>query len=177
MRSMLVAASLLVVLSGLAAGWTRLPKAQRSPHETHTFVVDGSTISVDYGRPYKRGREIWGGLNAWGRVWMPGADRATILTTEHTLAMGGLTVPAGEHTIYMWVDPNAPKLIINNQVGQFHTVYNASRDLGRVPLALKTLPEPVEQLTFAVEPRAGGGGLFKLIWDNREYSVPFTVTR
>lgn len=44
-------------------------------------------------------------------------------------------------------------------------------------MTLRKLTEPVEQMTFAVEPHEGGGGVFKLIWDDREYSVPFVVHR
>jgi hypothetical protein len=34
------------------------------------------------------------------------------------------------------------------------------------------LAEPVEKMTFAIEPNAtGAGGHLKLIWDDREYSV------
>ena len=173
MRTGLLAASACLVLS--------IPvSAQRprvSPHETHRFTVDGSDITFDYGRPSKRGREIWGALVPWRRWWMPGADEATIITTAHPLVFaGGLTMPAGEHTLYMLPDPESPKLIINRQVGQFHTSYSPSLDLGRVDLSLKKLQEPIEQLTYLAEPREGGGTL-KLSWDDREYSVEFTVKK
>src|SRR6185436_4571995 len=75
-----------------------------SPHETHAFVVDDSHITFNYGRPSKRGRTIWGGLVPWGRWWMPGADEATIITTDRALTFGKLTMPAGDHTLSMWPD-------------------------------------------------------------------------
>jgi hypothetical protein len=150
----------------------------RSPHETHSFTVDGTTITFEYGRPFKRGREIWGGLVPWGRWWMPGADQATIITTGDPMVFtAGLTVPAGSHTLYMLPGPDASKLIINNMVGQFHTSYAPRQDLGRVDLSMKKLPAIVEQLTYSAEPRAGGGGVLKLTWDDREYSAEFTVKK
>jgi hypothetical protein len=148
-----------------------------SPHETHTFTVEGSTISFEYGRPSKRGREIWGGLVAWGRWYMPGADKATIITTQDPLVFAGtLTVPAGQHTLYMLPDPDAPKFIVNKMVGQFHTSYSPAQDLGRVDYSMKKLVEPVERLTYSAEPKPGGGVL-KLAWDDREYSVDFSVKK
>jgi hypothetical protein len=149
-----------------------------SPHETHSFTVDGSTVTFEYGRPSKRGREIWGGLVPWGRWWMPGADKATIITTEDPIVFtGGLTMPAGQHTLYMLPDPEAPKLIVHNMVGQFHTSYVPRQDLGRVDLSLKKLPASVEQLTYSVEPKPGGGGVLKLSWDDREYSADFMLKK
>src|SRR6476660_1872508 len=77
-----------------------LPWAQRpSPHESHSFTVDESKITIEYGRPFKRGRVVWGGLRPWGQWWMPGADEATTMITADTLVIGDLTVPAGEHTL------------------------------------------------------------------------------
>jgi hypothetical protein len=143
-----------------------------SPHEVHDFTLDGSVVSFDYGRPSKRGRDFWGALVPWGRWWMPGADEATILTTAVPVLLGGsLTVPAGRHTIYMLPDRGSSALIINKQVGQFHTRYNPRLDLGRVELNLRMLSEPVEQLTFAVERRADGQSALTLRWDDREYWV------
>lgn len=148
-----------------------------SPHETHTFDVDGCRLTFDYGRPSKKGREIWGGLVRWGRWWMPGADESTIVTTSLPISLEGLAVPAGSHTIYMLPDEKTSKLIISNEVGQFHTVYHPERDLGRVDFSLKMLSEPVEQLAFKAEAVEGGGGALKLIWDDREYFARFTVKK
>jgi hypothetical protein len=143
-----------------------------SPQEIHDFTLAGSTVSFDYGRPSKRGRDIWGALVPWGRWWMPGADEATILTTGVAVVLGdSLTVPSGRHTIYMLPDRSSSTLIINKEVGQFHTRYNPRLDLGRVELNLRMLKEPVEQLTLAVEPRADGQTALTLRWDDREYWV------
>ena len=85
---------------------------------------------------------------------------------------GDTRVPAGDHTIYAIPGEEKFLLTINSRTGQFHTEYSPERDLGRVPMTLRMLTEPVEKMTFAVEPNAtGAGGLLKLIWDDREYSV------
>jgi Protein of unknown function (DUF2911) len=108
---------------------------------------------------------------------MPGADEATTLKTSAALVVGGLAVPAGEHTFYMWVTERDPTLIVNGETGQWHTIYHADRDLGRVPLTLTKRDDVVEQLTFAVEPGAAGGGVLTLTWDTREYSTSFVVRK
>jgi hypothetical protein len=155
-----------------------LPWAQRaSPHESHDFTVDGSKITIEYGRPFKRGRVVWGGLRPWGQWWMPGADEATTMITVDALVIGPLAVPAGQHTLYMMVDEKAPQLIVSKETGQFHTVYHPNQDLGRVDFQLKMLTEPVEQMTWMFEQQPGGGGVLKLIWDDREYFVPFVVKK
>ena len=108
---------------------------------------------------------------------MPGADEASTLTTSETLVFTKLVVPAGEYTIYTVPDETAFALIINRQTGQFHTVYSADRDLGRVTMRRVPHDPPAENLTFAISPQAGGGGLLKVIWDDREYVASFTVRK
>jgi hypothetical protein len=155
----------------------RPPGARVSLRDTVVAKIDGSVIGIEYGRPSKRGRAIWGGLVPWGRWWMPGADEASTLTTSDSLVFGTLVVPKGEHTIYTVPDDLSFTLIINNETGQFHTVYHPDRDLGRVPMSMEKMDPIAERLTFAIEPRPGGGGVLKLIWDDRAYVSPFTVRR
>jgi hypothetical protein len=165
-----------LVLSWVLAPPLGAEQSVKSPRTTSTGVVDGVEISIEYGAPSKRGRVIWGGLRPWDEWWMPGADAATTITTSAPLLVGDLLVPAGAHTIYTIPGEEKFLLTINSRTGQFHTVYSPERDLGRVPMTLKMLAEPVEKMTFAIEPNpAGTGGHLKLIWDDREYSVALSA--
>ena len=173
MRAAAVISVLAFVVSASAVAAPQRPRV--SPHEIHEFDAGGCHFKITYGRPSKKGRVIWGGLVPWGRWWMPGADEATIIETTKTLAFNGVTMSAGEHTLYMWPEEKSPKLIISKDVGQFHTVYHPNQDLGRVDYLLTMIKQPVEQMTYLVEAKAGGGGVLKLVWDDREYSAAFTV--
>lgn len=146
-----------------------------SPHETVKSTVGSANISIEYGRPYIRGRKIMGGLVPYGRVWRTGADAATTLTTSKPLVIGGTTVPAGKITLYTLPGEDQWKLILNKQTGQWGTEYDQSQDLARVDLAKQTLTAPVDQLTIAIEPGAGNAGTLKISWETTELSVPFTV--
>ena len=155
----------------------RHPESERrSPRDTVMAEVDGSRLSIEYGRPSKRGRVIWGSLVPWGRWWMPGADEATTFTTSKAIAFGNLSVPAGDYTIYTQPSESTLQLIVNKETGVFHTVYRPERDLGHVEMQRSAPASPPEQLTFVIDAREGGGAL-KLIWDDREYVAPFVVGR
>ncbi len=97
-----------------------------SPHETVSATIDGANIKIVYGRPYTRDpktkemRKIWGGLVPFGQVWRMGADEATMLTTDHDIAIGGTAIPAGSYTLFLQPEENGPaKLIVNKQTGQW----------------------------------------------------------
>jgi DUF2911 family protein len=163
-------------LTGFAAVVHAGQARRASPHESTSGTIEGSDITITYGRPSMRGREIFGRLVPYGRVWCPGADEATTLDSARDLMLDGLLVPAGPHTI--WVLPTKDKwtLIVSKEPSGFHTNYNPSADLGHIDLRKRALDAPVEQLTFAVAKNPEGrGGLVTMSWETTEVSVPFTV--
>lgn len=168
-----VATALTLVLTAGA-----VPEAQQqraSPHETVSAEVAGAKVSITYGRPSMKGRQIFGGLVPWDRVWRTGADEATTLTTDKMLMFGNLHVSAGSVTL--WTLPSqtgAWKFILNKETGQWGTAYKAENDLGRVDMKTETLATPVEQFTIAIEP-AGKGGQIVMSWDKTKMVVPFGV--
>jgi Protein of unknown function (DUF2911) len=174
--------SVLVLGAMLAAG---LPAgAAISPHETISSTVDGAKITIVYGRPYTRDpktkepRQIWGKLVPYGKVWRTGADAATLLTTDKTLMIGDTEVEAGTYSLYTLPEEDGGKLIINKQTGQWGTQYNKDKDLARVDLKKETLEKPLHQFTMAIENNpSGSGGVIKLMWENTQYTLPFTVKK
>ena len=155
-------------------------RAQRprvSPHETHTFTVDGAAITITYGRPSMRGRKIFGALVPYNVVWMPGADEATIVETSAPLQFGDFKLPAGSYSLYTMPSDKQWSLIINKRTGQFHTVYPSQEDLVKLPMTAEPLPSPIEQLTISAVARPQAGGAIQLEWETTRFSVPFTVSR
>lgn len=141
-------------------------------------TVHGAEIAVDYGTPHKRGREIWGALVPFGELWRTGANRATHFSTSRDLVFGSgadtLVVPAGEYTLFSIPAADGGILIVNRQTGQTGTAYDPARDLGRVRLTTRQLPEVVEVFTIRVDQVANGGEL-RLQWDRTELVAPFRV--
>jgi hypothetical protein len=148
-----------------------------SPHESTSATIDGSDITIAYGRPSMRGRTIFGRLVPYGRVWCPGADEATTLDSTRPLRLdGNLDVPAGPHTIWIRPTADAWTLIVSKEPSGFHTNYNPSADLGQLELTKRAIEAPVERLTFTVTKNAAGaGGIVAMQWETTEVSVPFTV--
>lgn len=164
---------ILLVGAALAVPYAR-QRPRASPHESVSETVDGSDLTITYGRPYARGRTVFGSLVPYGRVWCPGADEATTLESARPLMLGGLLVPAGPHTIWLLPTNDDWTLIVSKESSGFHTNYHPDADLGRIPLRKRALDAPVEQLTFAIEKNAGGGTI-TMRWETTEVSVGFTV--
>jgi hypothetical protein len=147
---------------------------QMSPPDTVRATINGANIAVAYSRPLKRGRVIFGEVVPWNQVWRTGANAATMFTTDKDLVFGNTVVPAGKYTLWSLPTPTGGKLIINSETGQWGTDYHADKDFTRLDLTARQLATPVEQFVIGVVPQSTGG-LLRFAWDDREYSIPFTV--
>ncbi len=145
-----------------------------SPHVRSEWTVAGASITVEYGRPFLKGRTIGKDVVPYGQVWRAGADEATTLKTDKPLTFGSLTVPAGVHTLFVLPAADKWVLIVSKQTGQWGTQYTAGQDLGRVDMALSAAPAAAEQHTISVEPTSGGGVL-QMTFGTVRASVPFSV--
>lgn len=145
-----------------------------SPRDSVKVAAGGANLYVDYGRPGKRGRPVFGGIVPFGEVWRTGANAATQFRTDKDLDFNGVTVPAGFYTLWTVPSPTGWKLIVNSQTGQWGTEHDASKDLYTIDMAVGSAPEAAERFTIAIEP-SGDGGTLKMTWDTTQASVAFKV--
>src|SRR5437588_3600100 len=137
-----------------------------SPHDTVEVTLKGKKITIDYGRPYLKGRKVGQELAPYGKVWRTGADEATALNTEIDLNIGGAKVPAGKYTLYTLPSEGTWKLIINKQTGQWGTHYDESEDLARIDMQKAALPQTVEQFTISFDKKNENTADLNLEWEN-----------
>ena len=166
-----------------------------SPADSVCATVGNATLAVRYARPSMRGRQIFGRLEPYGRVWRAGANAATSFTTTRDLVFGDVTVPAGDYTLYAYIeDPgDVPacgedgtggsgrgtgwRLILNKQLGQWGTDYSQAQDLARIPLRMCRPRSPVERFDIRIVARGPAAGTITLAWENTSASADFRVKR
>ncbi len=152
---------------------------QRSPRQSAEMTLEGKKISVDYGAPSMRGRKVFGELVPFNQIWRMGANKATHITTETDLILGGAAVPAGTYTLFVLPSDGGMKLIINKQTGQWGIPYKPEyekTELARVDMKVEKTKAPVEQMVISLAP-AGKGGVLKLEWENTSASVAFSLKK
>lgn len=170
-------------------GWANLDSAARaldamnratgaiaalSPRDSISVMAGGANLKVEYSRPSKRSRLVFGGIVPWDRIWRTGANVATHFSTDRMLTFATTVVPPARYTIFTLPTQSGWTLIISRQTGQWGTEYDPAQDLARIPMRTRTLPSPVEQLTLGIDPRTRGGVL-RVQWDTTEAYVEFGV--
>jgi hypothetical protein len=177
MKTFLLALAM-ISLAGLATGQRKAPP---SPDMTATASIGGKAITIKYAAPSVKGRQIFGdgGLISHDPrypVWRAGANSATALHTDATLDLGGLTVPAGDYTLFVDVaDPDHWKFIVNKKLGEWGLDYPAADDLGSVPMKMSKPGSLVEVLKYDITGTGGNKGKLTLSWENHVASVDFTA--
>ena len=139
-----------------------------SPRDTVAETIGTLGITIDYSRPARRGRTIWGDVVPFDRVWRLGADMATQITLSADAMVGGTLVPAGRYSLWMLPQQaGSSMLVINKQAQIFGTQYNAKEDLVRIPLTRAPLATHVERLTLVID-----SARLVIRWGDLEWAVP-----
>ena len=157
--------------------------------------LHGPWLDVYYGRPIKRGRDLFGlpdwaeALNDGAPVWRAGANQTTRLVTEVPLVFGGTRVEPGEYTLFIDLADEGWTFIVSAWPAQrnydFENTdalfgafdYTADRDVLRMSMELDTLPYSFDQLSWQFVDMTPTGGRLALLWDNRMASVAFTAAQ
>lgn len=187
MRLVLALACLALIAAPVAAqqGGLRAPLSTRVVFSMPltTARVEGQpaptpkTVTIEYGQPHARGREVPTELATNGTVWRTGANTSTTLKTEADLVIGGRDLPAGAYSLYTIRENGQYFLIINNNTGQWGTQYDASKDFARVPLRARTRTEVQESLQIVMVPvdATSARGTLSISWGRLDLSTDWSA--
>ncbi len=129
-------------------------------------TVAGKSVSIDYGRPSLRGRDMLAQAQV-GQAWRMGSGAATTLKTDADLAFGDKAVPKGEYVLTATkVDANGWMLNVLNKADR--------SKIADVPLTVQTLPQSVEQFTIDLT-GTGNTGNLKMSWGTTALHTTFTA--
>lgn len=167
---------LVVVFVSAIAGFSRVARAAQlsPPAMAMCQFADGKTITTEYSSPRVRGRKIFGGLLAFGRVWILGANEATSFVPTTSVTIGGKSVPAGHYSLFAIPQADAWTLIVNKtppeNLGRMSFYPGEASDLVRVPATTSKLPSTEENFTISYV-RNGTTCEMRFEWEQTRASV------
>jgi hypothetical protein len=168
-----------------ALGWTSLaalaallaaPATAQPPERGKAEMKAGpGAITVDYGRPSLKGRDMLSQLQE-GAFWRMGMNQATVLTTPVDLSFGATRVSKGAYSLWLKRTGDAFQIVFNSQTGQWGTQHDPTKDVYTVPTTKAPLSSPVETFTIGLAPAAKGGAL-DLSWGGTKLAAPFEIAK
>jgi Protein of unknown function (DUF2911) len=120
-----------------------------SQHGSVMQEVADAAITIEYDRPVARGRELFGVLVPYDRVWCPGANECTTIAFSRDVKFNGQLVAAGTYTLWAKPGEKTWTMILNRAHPTFHTQHARveDQDFLKVEIAPKAGP-PMETLAF-----------------------------
>lgn len=175
--------SVAVIFATNVSAQLTLPEA--SARATVSQRVGITDITIDYGRPSVKGREIWGALVPYGFVnlgfgtstaapWRVGANMNTTIEFTHDVKVEGKDLKAGTYGLHMAVEENGEVHVIfsNNTTSWGSYFYEESEDALRVKVQSKEI-DHVENLTISFDEFDGTSTVASVKWEKKE--IPFKI--
>ncbi|MBD5782155.1 DUF2911 domain-containing protein [Pelagicoccus sp. NFK12] len=171
-RAVLLGAS--IALAANVSAQLKTPAA--SPHAVLEQTVGLTEVAVDYSRPSVKGREIFGGLVPYGKVWRTGANQPSKISFSDDVVLGGEKVPAGQYAFYTIPGKTEWTVIIYKSTDLWGSMgYDPKNDLVRFTVKPTKLAQPVESMTFSIDGLRNDGALLQLDWDRTRIAIPMEV--
>jgi hypothetical protein len=177
LRSVLALFTASLLATSVSAQTPAAPKIDfpaASPAGTVKQRVGVTDIEVNYSRPSMKGRAIFGGLEAYGKVWRTGANNATKITFSTPVKFGGVDVPAGSYALFTIPDKTEWTVILNKVTGQWGAyAYDEKNDVARATAQPVSLSRAVETFTISFNHLKDSSAVLELAWENT--LVPVTI--
>ncbi|MCJ7932495.1 MAG: DUF2911 domain-containing protein [Chryseobacterium sp.] len=111
MKTMIKSATMLFAAMTISVNaFAQDTKKPASPPATATGKIKDATITIAYSSPSVKGRTIWGGLEAYDKVWRAGANEATTFETDKDITVQGKKLPAGKYSFFLIPKKTEPGL-------------------------------------------------------------------
>lgn len=131
-------------------------------------------VKVIYSRPQMNGREVFGKLVPFGKVWRTGANEATEIKLYHDVELGGKNVRAGTYSLFTIPNEKEWTIILSSDLDYWGAFsYKQANDVLRVTVPATTTGTAVENFTIQFESKGENKGSMKLAWDKTVVDVPF----
>lgn len=164
---------LFLLVSSIAFSQLKHPKV--SPAATVIQEVGFTTIKVEYSRPAARGREIFGDLVPYGRIWRVGANESTKITFDTSFNVGGNNMPPATYALYAFPEENEWEIVFHENTehwGDGRKQYNSEEDAFRIKLKPEQQTNFQENFQISFDQVTHDGVNMIWHWANTSITIP-----
>ena len=164
-KSFLLLLSLIIVTSSFA----QLKSPNASPRSNISQIIGLVSANLDYSRPSKKGREIFGGLVPYNKIWRTGANNPTTISFSDYVKINNQLISAGEYHLYSVPTESTLDLVIYEKTDAWGSLptFDKSKVIARVSSDFIDLPNTVETFTISFENISNNGSTLNIMWDNK----------
>lgn len=152
-------------------------KRRASPLDIATIKAENTYIKITYSRPQKNGREVFGELVPFGKVWETGANEVAELTCSRDIRMNNHRLKAGTYALFTIPEKDHWTIILNSDLGQWGVYnYNPKKDVLRFTVPVSQTEEVYEPFTIEFEDLDEQANLV-ILWDKTKVLIPISFIK
>lgn len=169
MKAITIAVCMFFILISSVSGQSHQDKLKRpSPPAEVVALIDSTEIRINYSMPAVKGRQVWGGLVPYGKVWRTGANEATVFETNKDLTIKDQKLPAGKYSLFTIPGESEWIVIFNSKWDQWGAFkYDTAHDVIRVTVPSLRSTQYNERVKFDVIENN-----VNLYWENVKVAIP-----
>lgn len=172
MKKILIILGITILVIGAAFVALRFYTKSFSPEENAEIQKNDLSIKVNYSRPSKKGRQLFGNVVPFNKVWRTGANEATEITFSKDVKFGGQAVSAGTYALFTIPKADSWTIILNSKLGQWGAfTYSDKFDVIRIEAPVFKNETVVEKFTISFNEMEKALEM-QLAWDNIKVLVP-----
>ncbi|MEA5460197.1 DUF2911 domain-containing protein [Arcicella sp. LKC2W] len=164
--------AVLTCISLSATAQLRLP--QPSPVASVSQVVGTTDVSVKYSRPGLKGRDVFGGVVAYDKVWRTGANGATQITISNDVLVSGQKLTAGTYSVFSIPTAGTWTLIFNKDISASEQTYSQDKDALRVSVKPTSVAK-TEWFTIDFSDLSDSTANMNITWADKKIVAPLAV--
>jgi Protein of unknown function (DUF2911) len=166
-----VAVIAVICLSGAANSQQKVLQLSQAASVTQTVGL--TDITVTYHRPGVKGREIWGKLEAYDKVWRAGANEATTVNFSDDVTIAGQQLKAGTYSFFITPRQGDWTVIFNSQSKQWGAYsYDSTKDVLKFSMKPEVIPNE-EWLSYSFSDLTISSVKLVLRWE--KIALPITI--
>lgn len=174
MKQIIIAAFFILGLQTVNA---QVKTPQPSPKATVEQVVGLTTVTVDYSRPSMKGRNIFGDLVPFGKLWRTGANQNSMVSFSEDVTIEGKTLKKGKYALFTTPKADSWEIVFYTDTDNWGT----PEEWSEAKVALRTNAKPemlnrnVESFTIGVNGLDNNFGVLELSWEKTLVPLKFEV--
>jgi hypothetical protein len=162
--------------------WFKKDTKKHSPAANAYFKDKGAEITINYCRPFAKGRVIFGeeeagALQPYGKYWRLGANEATTFENNVPIIFNGTELPSGKYSMYAYPGHDKWTVCVNKEWDRWGAQEaNIELDLFRTEISPNNDADFEEQFEIHFEPK-DSNQIFQMVfhWDKTELKVPLKI--
>ena len=150
-----------------------------SPASKVEQMVGLTEIEIEYSRPSMRGREVFGNLVPFGKVWRTGADNSTKISFDTDVIISGKTIQSGTYSIFSIPNKESWEIILYSDV----ELWGVPRDWSENKIVFSSMfdvkklkkSNTVETFTISFNDLTNNDVNISISWENTSVDIKIEV--